>query len=181
YSDMVNIPTIAIIKFKNNQRWKIVIIVLPIMLIFLLIILYKLSKMISKTVAVLIDFLFIGGFTAYSLHKIISVKIASGNAVYFWDIVFFIAACILYYIALNYLVINFPRLAAVINYIVSWIGTFLIYGVICVIFIGGLPQLLNNPSFSMLTNVIIVSLLAIITFNIRKSVFANGETNEGLC
>ena len=131
--------------------------------------------MVSKTVAVLIDFLFLGGFTAYSLHKVISVKIASGNAVYFWDIIFFIVSCALYYIALNYLVINFPRLAAFINYSISWIGTFLIYTTICVILIGDFPQLLNNDFFSKLTNLIIVSILAIVTFNIRKTMFANEE------
>lgn len=63
------------------------ILILPILL-FLLFILYKISKMVSRTVAVLVDFLFLGGFTAYSLHKLISVNIASGYAVYFWDIIF---------------------------------------------------------------------------------------------
>ncbi|EJR57563.1 hypothetical protein IIM_00170 [Bacillus cereus VD107] len=156
------------------------LLILPIF-IFLLFILYKISKMVSRTVAVFIDFLFLGGFTAYSLHKIISVKIASGNAVYFWDIIFFIISCVLYYIVLNYLVINFPRLAAFINYIISWIGTFLMYTIICVIFIGNFPQLLNNEFFSKLTNLIIISIIAIVTFNIRKTMFANEERNEELC
>ncbi|MGG2014881.1 hypothetical protein [Bacillus sp. S10(2024)] len=153
------------------------ILVLP-MFLFLLFIFYKISKMVSKTVAVLIDFLFLGGFTAYSLHEIISIKIASGNAVYFWDTIFFIVSCVLYYIALNYLVINFPRLAAFFNYIISWIGTFLVYTTICVISIGNFPKLLNNDFFSKLTNLIIISILALITFNIRKTMFANAETNE---
>ncbi|MDA1601817.1 hypothetical protein PDL10_15595 [Bacillus cereus] len=153
------------------------ILILPILL-FLLFILYKISKMVSRTVAVLVDFLFLGGFTAYSLHKLISVNIASGYAVYFWDIIFFILSCVLYYIVLNYLVINFPRIAAFINYIISWIGTFLVYTTICIILIGNLPQLLNNEFFSQLTNIIIISILAIITFNIRKTMFANKERNE---
>lgn len=100
------------------------ILLLPILLLFLLIILVKISKMVSRTVAVLVDFLFLGGFAAYSLHQSVSVKIASGYAVYFWDILFFIVSCVLYYIVLNYLVTNFPRLAALINYIIAWIGTF---------------------------------------------------------
>ncbi len=153
------------------------ILILPILL-FLLFILYKISKMVSKTVAVLVDFLFLGGFTVYSLHKLISVKIASGYAVYFWDILFFIVSCVLYYIVLNYLVINFPRIAAFINYIISWIGTFLVYTTICIILIGNLPKLLNDEFFSQLTNIIIISILAIITFNIRKTMFANEERNE---
>ncbi|KLA01402.1 hypothetical protein B4147_1069 [Bacillus wiedmannii] len=153
------------------------ILILPILL-FLLFILYKISKMVSKTVAVLVDFLFLGGFTVYSLHKLISVKIASGYAIYFWDILFFIVSCVLYYIVLNYLVINFPRIAAFINYIISWIGTFLVYTTICIILIGNLPKLLNDEFFSQLTNIIIISILAIITFNIRKTMFANEERNE---
>ncbi|MEI2314945.1 MULTISPECIES: hypothetical protein [Bacillus cereus group] len=153
------------------------ILILPILL-FLLFILYKISKMVSRTVAVLVDFLFLGGFTAYSLHKSVSVKIASGYAVYFWDILFFIVSCVLYYIVLNYLVINFPRIAALINYIISWIGTFLVYTTICIILIGNLPKLLNDEFFSQLTNIIIISILAIITFNIRKTMFANEERNE---
>ncbi len=59
------------------------ILLLPILLLFLLIILVKISKMMSRTVAVLVDFLFLGGFAAYSLHKSVSVTIASGYAIYF--------------------------------------------------------------------------------------------------
>ena len=59
------------------------ILLLPILLLFLLIILVKISKMVSRTVAVLVDFLFLGGFAAYSLHKSVSVTIASGYAIYF--------------------------------------------------------------------------------------------------
>lgn len=154
------------------------ILLLPILLLFLLMILVKISKMVSRTVAVLVDFLFLGGFAAYSLHQSVSVKIASGYAVYFWDILFFIVSCALYYIVLNYLVTNFPRLAALINYIIAWIGTFLVYATICIILIGNLPQLLNNKFFSELTNIIIISILAIITFNVRKTMFANKERNE---
>ena len=36
------------------------ILLLPILLLFLLIILVKISKMVSRTVAVLVDFLFLG-------------------------------------------------------------------------------------------------------------------------
>lgn len=52
------------------------------------------------------------------------------------------------------------------------------YATICIILIGNLPQLLNNKFFSELTNIIIISILAIITFNVRKTIFANKERNE---
>lgn len=147
-----------------------VLLLIPILIITLLY-LIRFSTAVSKFFAVFIDFLLICGFTAYFLHGEVSVKIASGNAVYFWDIAFGIGVCVLYYVLLNFLVIHLPMVAAFINYIIAWIGTFLIYGVIFTIFIGGLPQLLNNHSLNMLINIIIVSLLALMTFKIRKNIF----------
>ncbi|GIN58626.1 hypothetical protein J8TS2_29450 [Lederbergia ruris] len=154
------------------------VLLLPIFLLVLLVFLLRISKAISKFVAVSIDFLFIGGFTAYSLHEKVSIKIASGNAVYFWDIVFGIGACILYFTLLSYLVIKFPKIAALINYIIAWIGTLLIYGMICVIFIGNFPRLLNNYFLSTLVNIIIITVLAFITFNIRKNIFGTQQNYE---
>lgn len=66
------------------------------MLLALLLLFLRVSKAVSKFVAVFIDFILVGGITAYSLHGKVSVKIASGNAVYFWDIVFGLGVCLLY-------------------------------------------------------------------------------------
>ena len=140
-------------------------------ILFILLYLLRLSKNISKLIAVFIDFLLIGGIVAYSVHGKLSVKIASGNAVYFWDIVFGIGACFIYYILLNYLVINFPKLAAVINYVIAWVGTLIIYGMTLILFYGGFPQLLNNYDLSMIIHIIIITMLAFVTFNIRKNIF----------
>ena len=74
------------------------ILLLPILLLFLLIILVKISKMVSRTVAVLVDFLFLGGFAAYSLHKSVSVTIASGYAIYFG--IFYFSSFPVFYITL---------------------------------------------------------------------------------
>lgn len=147
-----------------------ILLLIPILLIILLFLL-RLSKNISKFIAVFIDFIFIGGIVAYSIHGKLSIKIASGNAVYFWDIVFGIGACIIYYILLSYLVINFPKLAAFINYFIAWIGTLIIYGMFFVIFNGGFPRLLNNYDLSMAINIIIITMLAFVTFKIRKNIF----------
>lgn len=147
-----------------------VLFLIPMLIIFLLYVL-RISKEISKFVAVFIDFLLIGGFTAYFLHGKVSMKIASGNAVYFWDIVFGVGVCILYYVLLNFLVVQFPKVAACINYVIAWFGTLIIYVMIFAIFNDGLPQLLNNQSVSMLINMIIVTILAFVTFQIRKNIF----------
>src|SRR5690625_5072781 len=98
------------------------------LLVLMLLYLLRLSKNISKFIAVFIDFLFIGGITASSLHRQVSTKIASGNAVYFWDIVFGIGVCLIYYFLLNSLVIKVPKVAAVVNYMIAWFGTLIIYG-----------------------------------------------------
>lgn len=146
-----------------------------ILLIFLLYIL-RISKAISKYIAVFMDFLLLGGFTAYLLHDKVSVKIASGNAVYFWDLVFAVGVCILYYVLLNVLISFFPKIAACINYVAAWAGTFFLYLLIFLIFNDGLPQLVNDDSLSMLINLIIVSILAIVSFRIRKNIFDTKET-----
>jgi len=148
-----------------------IIFFLIIMLLFTLLFILRISKAISRFVAVFIDFLFVGGFTAYFLHDKVSMKIASGNAVYFWDIVFGIIVCILYYALLSFLVNKLPRVAACINYVIAWFGTFLIYILVFLIFNDGLPELLNNHSWSMFIHLLIVSLLAFVTFQIRKNIF----------
>ncbi|MCL1702156.1 hypothetical protein [Lysinibacillus sp. Bpr_S20] len=150
-------------------------------ILLLLFAIIKISAMISKTVAVLIDFIFLGFFTAISLHGAISVKIASGKAIYFWDTLFFITACVLYFIALNLLVIYFPRIAKFLNYMVAWIGTFIIYIVLSSLFTGdALPQLLNNDSLSQFTNLIIISIIAFATYNVRKKIFANTDEESNI-
>lgn len=141
-------------------------------LLLILLYLFRISKNISKFIAVFIDFLFVGGIAAFSLHGKISIKIASGYAVYFWDIIFAIGSCFLYYFLLNLLVIRLPKIATVVNYIIAWFGTLIIYAMLFSIFTGGFPRLLNNPDLSMLTNLIIVTLLAFVTFNIRRNIFS---------
>lgn len=148
-----------------------ILLLIPFLLLILLYLL-RISKNISKFIAVFIDFLFVGGFAAVSLHGKVSIKIASGNAVYFWDIVFGIGSCFIYYFLLNLLVMKLPKVATLVNYIIAWFGTLIIYGMLFSIFVGGFPRLLNNPDLSMLTNLIIVTLLAFVTFNIRRNIFS---------
>lgn len=147
-----------------------VLLAIPIVIAVLLLFL-RISKSIGKFIAVFIDFLLIGGFVINFTHKAISTKIASGNAVYFWNITFAIIACVLYYFLLIFLILHLPKLAALVNYFIAWIGTFVVYFIIFSIINGGLPELLNNKDLSMLTNLVIVSLLAFITLLARKNMF----------
>src|SRR5699024_4557322 len=100
-------------------------------------------------IAVFIDFLLIGGIVANFTHKAISIKIASGNAIYFWNIAFALGACVLYYFLLNFLILYFPKIATIVNYLIAWVGTFLVYLIIFSVINGNLPQLLNNDNLSM--------------------------------
>jgi len=160
--------------FTENRGGKMILFLIPILIMILLFFL-QLSKSISKMIAVFIDFLFIGGFVAYLLHGKVSTKIASGHAIYFWNIVFGIGSCLIYYLLLTLLVMKFPKIAAVVNYIIAWFGTLIMYGLLFSVFIGGFPRLLNNSELSMLTNLLIVTLLAFVTFKIRKNIFSTPD------
>lgn len=140
-------------------------------LILMFILFLRISKSTSKFVAIFIDFLVIGGTIAYLSNETVSSKIASGNAVYFWNVVFGVGTCIIYYIILSFLVIYFPKIGATINYFVSWIGTFIIYFVFFSIVNEGLPQLLNDKELSLIANLIIVTLLTFITYRARQNIF----------
>lgn len=150
-----------------------IFLLVPMLLLMLLIIfvLYKMAKTIGRNAAVFIDFLLIGGFTTYYLHHAVSVKIASANAVYFWDAIFLVASCAIYYILLKFISIQFPRTAKLLHYTMAWIGTYIIYMLLCTILVGDLPRLLNNNTLSIITNLVIISLFAILTFNVRKTMF----------
>jgi len=148
----------------------VVLVLIPI-LILIFILFLRVSKATSKFIAIFIDFLVVGGVIAYLSNEAISLKIASGKAVYFWNLVFGVGACIIYYFILSLLVIYLPKIASLINYLVSWIGTFIIYFIFFSIFNGELPQLLNDEKLSVIINIIIVTLLSFITYRARRNIF----------
>lgn len=155
-------------------------VLLAILLIIVILRLFlRISSSIGKVIAIFIDFLILGGFAMNFFHHKISTVIASGKAVYFWNIVFTVIICALYFFLLVAIFTFAPKVGAIINYFIAWIGTFIIYFLVFAILNNDeLPQLLDNENLSKLTNLIIVSLLAIITFQARQNIFNVHELAE---
>lgn len=85
--------------------------------------LYKLIALSSvKFTAFAIDFLLIFFYTIYYLHNLVSVKISSGYAIYFWDFVFGLIAIGIYGSIILTIHHLFPTISKVLNYIISVIG-----------------------------------------------------------
>lgn len=68
-----------------------------------------------RIVALEVDFFLIFFYTIYFLHDLISVKIASGNVVYFWDIVFGLLAVGIYCFIILTIHHFLPKLSKVIK------------------------------------------------------------------
>src|SRR5690625_3128545 len=77
--------------------------------------------------AIFFDIVVIGGFTVYYAHHEWFVKIASGKAVYFWDVVCFAIVGSIYTAFLMLAHQGFPKIAAIFHYIVAWVATFFVY------------------------------------------------------
>lgn len=72
-------------------------IVVLLLILILFVGIYKLIAISSIKVAVFaIDFFLVFFYTIYYLHGLVSVRISSGNVVYFWDCVFGIIAVAIY-------------------------------------------------------------------------------------
>lgn len=121
--------------------------------------------------AVVIDVLIIGGFSIYYAHHQWFVHIASGKAVYFWDLILFIIIFIVYTTFLVMGTNKFPRIAAIFHYIIAWIATFFIYVFVNYAIFDGMGSLLNHPTMNEIVHLIIITLLAFIIFNARMRIF----------
>jgi putative conjugative transposon membrane protein len=85
---------------------------------------FKLIALFSiKITAFAIDFFLIFFFTIlYYLHWLISVKILSGNAVYFWDFVLGLVAVVIYGVVILFIHHMFPNVSKILNYVISFMG-----------------------------------------------------------
>jgi|SRR5699024_18484 len=125
----------------------------------------------SYMLALTIDILVIGGFAAYYGHHEWFIHIASGKAVYFWDGVLFVLVGFLYVGIVGILTRFVPWLAYVFHYIVAWIGTGIIYIFVNLVFFNDIGKLLDDSTMNYIVHLVIVSLIAIILFVKRVSIF----------
>lgn len=132
-----------------------------------------------KITAFAIDFFLIFFFTIYYLHGLVSVKISSGNAVYFWDFVLGLVAVVIYGVVILFIHHMFPNVSKVLNYVISFVGvsvaiplaisfaTSFINMINSNVKVTDHIQLLNNATADKIVYIVIFVLLAIPVWNIR--------------
>src|SRR5699024_9124485 len=76
---------------------------------------------------VVVDVIAIGGFVVFYVHHNWFIHIASGKAVYFWDVVLFVLIFILYSSIVLIGTNKFPKIAGLFHYVVAWLVTGFIY------------------------------------------------------
>lgn len=146
-------------------------IIFALFFILILIIVTAFLMRLGYVAAVIIDVLLLGGFAIYYAHHQWFVHIASGKAIYFWDVLLFIVIFILYSGLLVLGTNKFPKLAAVFHYIIAWIATFFIYVFINYAIFNEMGSLLNHSTMNEIVHLILITLLAFIIFNRRMTIF----------
>src|SRR5690625_7092436 len=94
--------------------------------------------------AVVIDILVLGGFAIYYAHNEWFINIASGKAVYFWDVLLFAFIGFIYGIIVVLVTRKFPRIAGAFHYVIASMTTGLIYFLINYEIFDGFGSLLNK-------------------------------------
>ena len=152
-------------------------ILFSIVIILLLLRLVTWMMGLGYVMAVVVDVLVIGGCSIYYAHNEWFVHIASGKAVYFWDVLLFVLIGFVYGVIVVLGTSMFPRIAGLFHYIIAWITTgflyvFINYAVCGVVF--GL--LLDNEQMNTVVHIVIISVLALFIYNSRMRIFKQNLT-----
>ncbi|MGP1411432.1 MAG: conjugal transfer protein [Peptoanaerobacter stomatis] len=115
----------------------------------------------------------------YYTHKYFSLKFSSGNAIYFWDIVFSLLAVVFYTLLFRLLYNRFQIVGKIINFGISFLGAMTVYCMLVNGFVTNgkshyLP-LLNHNTMNVVVNYIMITILAFIVFAKREE-----QLNEDL-
>lgn len=117
---------------------------------------------------------------AVNAHKYFSTKVASGNAVYFWDILAAIIAVALYAALFKLVRQNFALPGKILNFVISFFSAYIVYFMlvsICVYHsqdVYYLP-LLNNSVMNKIVNWIIVCILSCVIWFKREEYLVEKE------
>lgn len=125
----------------------------------------------------IIDIIVIGGILIYYGHNEWFIYIASGKAVYFWDVVSFVLISFIYGAIIVFGTSKFPRIAGLFHYVIAWVTTgfiyiFINYGV----FGNKLGMLLNNEQMNTVVHIVIISILALFISRTRMRIFRQDLT-----
>jgi len=126
--------------------------------------------------AVVVDVIAIGGFVVFYGHHNWFIHIASGKAVYFWDVVLFVLIFILYSSIVLIGTNKFPKIAGLFHYVVAWLVTGFIYLFINYAIFNQLGSLLINEQMNLIVHLIIISGLAVFIFKKRMLIFKQNLT-----
>src|SRR5690625_350848 len=127
------------------------------------------------TFAVVVDILVLGGFVIYYAHNEWFINIASGKAVYFWDVLLFAFIGCIYGVIVLLGTRRFPRIAGLFHYVIAWMTTGFIYLIINYGIYGGFGPLLNNEQINTVIHIIIISILALFIFSTRMRIFTRHD------
>lgn len=142
---------------------------LAIIILFIFIIIFFMR--LGYIAIVIIDVFLISGVAIYYAHHQWFIHIASGKAVYFWDVILFVAIIFTYSTLIMAGTNKFPAIAGIFHYMIAWIITYFIHGMINVAIFGEIGSLLNHNVMNTIVHVIIISILAIFIFNTRMRIF----------
>lgn len=119
---------------------------------------------------------------AVNTHKYFSVNVASGKAVYFWDIAAALLAIGIYFVVFKLVRKKYYLPGKILNYVVSFFSAYIVYFMLVNTFVTHgeiyyLP-LLNNPVMNSIVNWILVFILSVVIWIRREECLAEKEEYE---
>ena len=108
----------------------------------------------------------------YYTHHYFSVKVSSGYAVYFWDILAAIVAVVLYSVLFKFIHDKFGLIGKILNLAISFFSSMTVYCILVHGFITNeksyfLP-LLNNDLANQVVNYIIIGIISLVVWKRRE-------------
>ena len=108
----------------------------------------------------------------YYTHHYFSVKVSSGYAVYFWDILAAIVAVVLYSVLFKLIHDKFVLIGKILNLAISFVSSMTVYCILVHGFITNeksyfLP-LLNNDLANQVVNYIIIGIISLVVWKRRE-------------
>lgn len=119
-----------------------------------------------------VDKMMIFFISYYFVHNYLSVKMTSGNAIYFWNILFSLIAVFLYVVLFKLIYDRLGVFGKIVNFVISYVGVVAVYYLITSMFIQEKRfyylQLLNNQEINKLVNYILIGIVAFFVWRKRE-------------
>lgn len=130
------------------------------------------GKTFIKALIFSVDKMMVFFISYYFIHNYFSVKVASGNAVYFWNISLSLIVVFIYAILFKLIYDRLGVFGKIINFVISYVGVVATYHLITSMFIQEKDfyylQLLNNQDINKVVNYILMGIVAIFVWRKRE-------------